>query len=259
VLKLDGAGVIQWGRVFGDGMPQRGHAVALDSAGRVVAGGEAAGTVDFDDGNAPVVTNGTDAYVVKLEADGTTAWARVFTSTDTQITRAVAVDAMDNVIVAGEYKDAVSVGSMTVPATGNGSDVFLAKLDAGGNPVWVKGFGDAENQYVHAVHVGAQGLIYLAGRFRGTLDFGSTVLVTAGSNDNVFAAVFDANGVAQWAWTYTTNSEDQAFTALAVDGCGNLVVGGSFDGDLDFGDGVFTDGTGDELFLAKMLRPMPVP
>lgn len=256
VLRLDGAGAIQWGRVFGDGANQRGYAVAIDSAGRVVAGGEAAGVVDFGDGN-PLTANAADAFVVKLEANGTTAWGRLLTGTDIQITRAVAVDAMDNVIVAGEFKDAIGLGNMTVPAAGNGSDIFLAKLDAAGNAVWIKGFGDNANQFVHALHVDAQGQIYLAGRFRGMLDFGSGVSLMAGMNDNVYAAIFDADGVAQWAWTYTTNSEDQAITGLAVDGCGNLVVGGSFDGDLDFGDGIFTDGTGDELFLAKMLRPVP--
>ena len=190
-------------------------------------------------------------------ADGTTAWGQLHTGTDFQITRAIAVDAMDNIIIAGDFKDAISFGNTSLTATGAGWDVYLAKLDADGNPVWAYGFGDGANQYVHAVQVDSQGRIYLAGRCRGVLDFGSGVSLMAGMNDNVYAAIFDANGVAQWAWTYTTNSEDQAITGLAVDGCGNLVVGGSFDGDLSFGDGLFADGTGDELFLAKMLRPVP--
>ncbi|AKT43163.1 uncharacterized protein CMC5_073930 [Chondromyces crocatus] len=250
VLLFDSVGQARWGRSFGDSSNQRGFAVAIDSTGAVIAGGEMQGTTAFSQDTTLSAINRA-GFLVKLTSTGETAWAELHDGPNDQGLRAVAVDRNDDIIVAGEFRDSVDIDGMRLQASG-GWDIYLAKLSSGGELLWAKRLGESNDQYVHAVALDEMGNIYLSGRFRGQLTLNDTFTLNAGSRDSPFVAVFGANGEALRGWCHPSNDRDQAVTAIAVDRCDKVVIAGTFDGHLDLGQGALPEGTGDELFLAKL-------
>jgi hypothetical protein len=109
VVKLDPDGNHVWTKRFGHGAEQRGHRVALDAKGHVVLAGLFAGTVDF--GGGPLESAGaTDAFVVKLDANGNHVWSRRFGAALDEHAFAVAIDAADGIAVLGGFVGTVDFG-----------------------------------------------------------------------------------------------------------------------------------------------------
>src|SRR5437773_827609 len=118
-------------------------------------------------------------------------------------------------------------------------DIFLVKLSPTGTNVWAKRFGGSGVDVATAVAVDKQNnSVIVAGYFTGTVDFGGGPLTSAGGAD-VFVAKYAADGGFQWAKRFGGTSGDVA-ASVAVDGSGNVVVGGRFSGSVDFGGGTLT-------------------
>jgi len=95
---------------------------------------------------------------------------------------------------------------------------------------WAKSFGSTESDRINAITADGSGNVYVAGKFTGTVDFDpgpeNGLYKSAGKSD-AFLTKFDATG--QWLWTRTFGgSGDDAATAVAVDGLGNVYLAGTF-------------------------------
>jgi hypothetical protein len=128
VAMLDGAsGSTVWAKGFGDAADQEALDVTLTPMGNVVFTGALDGTVDFG-GGSMTASSPDDIYLVKLSgASGDHVWSRRFGGSGDQDGRAVATDAMGNVLFAGEYSTKVDFGSGEITSTG-GEDICLVKL-----------------------------------------------------------------------------------------------------------------------------------
>jgi hypothetical protein len=125
----------------------------------------------------------------------------------------------------------------------------VAKLDQTGKTIWSRAF-ELLGSYASAVvTVDAQGNILLGGTFSGTLDLGGP-LVSVGTSD-MFVAKLDADGHPLWSSRYRGDHEIRV-ADVAVDAAGNLIAGGMFSGDLDFGLGVLQSGVIEHGFLVKL-------
>ncbi len=93
-----------------------------------------------------------------------------------------------------------------------------------------------------ATAVDADGNSYIAGVFAGTADFdpgtGSTLLTGAGPGDG-FVAKYSPAGTLVWARSFGGPGLVEA-TALQLDGSGNVVLAGNFEGTADFDPGAGT-------------------
>ncbi|UQA56674.1 MopE-related protein [Polyangium aurulentum] len=121
-----------------------------------------------------------------------------------------------------------------------------------GSSVFGAGYGDTLVQMGTAVAADAQGNIYVAGNFQGSMDFGAPVgvLTSTGGND-AFLVKLDPTGKAIWAKKYGDNTE-QIINAIAVDGNGDVVITGQFQGKISFGSGTFTSLGLDDVFVARI-------
>lgn len=122
----------------------------------------------------------------------------------------------------------------------------LKEYQAGLNPkdpsdgmyfnVWTKSFGGPQNDFGRAVALDGVGNVYLVGLFQGTVDFdpgAGTDMRTAAGSDDVFVTRINVDG--SYGWTRTIGSvNSESATSVAVDAMGNVYVGGSFTGTLDF-------------------------
>ena len=241
-----------WSRRFGDTNYQAANALALDSSGNVIITGVFMGTVNF--GGGVLTSAGSwDIFVAKLDSGGNHVWSKRFGDGNHQYAPAVAVDDLDNVLVAGYFVGAVDFGGGTLTSAG-GEDIFLAKFDSGGGHQWSKRFGDASTeQQAWGVAIDGSGNAIIAGYFTGAVDFGGGALPNAGPNADIFVAKFGSDGAHVWSKSFG-DTYAQSASAVAVDPSDNVLVTGGFYMTVDFGGGTLTSG-GTKMHFSRSSRP----
>lgn len=172
-----------WALNAGGFWAQMGYAVAFGKAQTfVVAGTYADGETALGSGPLPYTSSypdagsgGDDIFVARYDLAGQNVWARGFGGPDDQGLASflyqrnnalrVAVDAQDNVVLAGNYRGSFTIGSTLTNDTSRHADAvdaFVAKLDAAGNPLWAKPLGGPDNDLVLGLGVDSQGNIVFA-------------------------------------------------------------------------------------------------
>jgi hypothetical protein len=175
----------------------------------------------------------------------TCAWGQRVGAPGEQEALAVATDASGNVFIAGTFSGSLDfLGSPLMSA--GGAELFVAKLDPGGRHLWSKSCGDADGTV--AIDVDAEGNLLLAGSFQTEVNFGIPLGSLAGTN--VFIAKLDPEGEHVWSRRFGDNGNSIA-EAMAVDGAGNLIITGAFDGVLNFGPGALAAQGERDVFVAK--------
>src|SRR5581483_2391512 len=127
--------------------------IAVDSSGNVFVGGSFLKIADLDPGPGKLEFNAehqfgqyTDAFLIKIDANGGLVWADQIGGEFNDMVNAVAVDPAGNPVVTGYFTrsadfDPTAKGVFNVNALGR-DDIFVAKYTgAGGKLVWVDGFG----------------------------------------------------------------------------------------------------------------------
>ena len=247
VAKYDANGLHQWSKRFGSAGDDIGLNVAVDASGNVFVTGWFAGAVDFGGGNLVPSDGSYDIFLAEYNASGEHQWSQRFESAVGWAGPfGLAADGSGNVIVSGDFKGTVDLGGGNLVCAG-GYDIFLAKYDASGTHQWSQRFGSTDDEFSPAVAVDGSGYVFVTGGFTGTVDFGGGNLVSSASGD-VFLAKYDANGVHQWSRNFGGPASG---SALAVDGSGNVVLTGGFEGTVNFGGGNIVSAGSTDIFLAK--------
>jgi hypothetical protein len=251
VAKFDKAGNYLWAQRFGDALVQSGLAVAIGANDSVVVTGSFDGNMDF--GGAVTVTSSaganTDAFVVMFDAAGAPLWAKSFGDGVAQSARGVAVAPNGDVVITGDLAGAADFGGGTLTSQGS-SDIFVARYDAAGTPLWSKIFGNASAQNGVAVATDSVGNVLLTGDVAGKADFGAGLLTSAGSTD-LFVAKLDGAGTHLFSKLYG-NSGAQTAKGIAADALDAILVTGDVAGTIDFGGGVLTSAGSTDIVFAKL-------
>lgn len=251
VAKLGPDGAPLWSRSFGDQAVQLGTALAVDSAGSLFVGGRFNGSIDFGTGVLASSAD-ADAYVAKIDAEGAPVWSKSFGGTLDQRVNSLDADPLGAVVAAGSFQGTIDLGDQVHTSAGD-SDGFVVKLSPDGSTLWSRTFGDASGQWTSSVTVDPASNILLAGGFKGTVDFGDGPHMNLSGTD-MFVAKLDANGSVLWSRTFgdTSNTKSASANAIACDPFGAVLVAGTFDGSVDFGDGTKTSGGASDIFLLKL-------
>ena len=178
-------------------------------------------------------------------------WSQRFGNTSTdQRAHGIAVDDVGNVFIAGDFLSTINFGGSNLNSVGAG-DVFVASFDADGDHRWSARFGDANpNQVANAIATDGSGNVFVTGNHWGTVNFGGSNLASLGGDD-VFLVKFDNDGDHLWSKRFGDASTSQTGRALAITNAGEVVIGGSFLGTIDFGNGTLSSLGGLDLFVAK--------
>ena len=195
--------------------------------------------------------------------------------------RAVTYDASGNMYVAGYFSGEFNADNTTatntyyLKAVGN-KDIYVAKYNASGNPVWAFGAGGANDDEAAAISVDAAGNVYIAGYTNGnnttTFDANpaaATNNITRQSitvSNDMFVAKYDGtqlpSSASFYQWAFITGDVgDDKVNAMALDPAGKLYVGGYITGttstmiDADPGTGTYnvtgaTATNNTDLFMA---------
>ena len=182
-------------------------------------------------------------------ACGGTEWAQRFGDGVNQYGRAVTVDGSGNIYILGALYGAMAVGKTNLISQGN-EDVFLAKLDPAGTPLWAKSFGSANNQTAYALASDSAGNVAATGISDNAIDLGCGKSQPAGA----WVAKWDSTGKCIWSsgCAVTANSS-AAGGGIAIDSLGDVIVVGTYVGTMDCGSGAKTaDGGSSNMFITKI-------
>lgn len=214
----DAAGALRWARTWPAASPAR---VAAAPGGGACLVGALDGPSDFGGGALDPASGAS--FVACLGPDGTHRWSRALLAPS--IARALAVDGGGGVIVAG--------------AASGGLGAAATSLAPGGAQRWARVLVAAPARAdITAAAFAPDGGAYLAGDGRGDVDAGAAGVLALGSRGAVAFALDGAGGV-RWARGFPAADRSRAALAsgAAADPAGGVLLGGVFDGAVDFGAG----------------------
>jgi hypothetical protein len=223
--------------------------VATDAHQNVITAGSFEGNLDLE-GARLSSEDESDIFVTKHGPDGNLLWAQRIGGAGAQFGMAVAADADGNVIVTGSTRGRPIPGS-PMPST----QVFAAKLNAGGQPVWSLSFGPMHTGVGLGAAVSEEGEVTLVGRFSGRARSDAFVLESAPDTQNADAFIIrlTPNGMVRWGRALGGLGEQYA-GAVAATPEGGVAVSGFFSGMLDI-DGRKHESTGmPSAFVASFDR-----
>jgi hypothetical protein len=135
------------------------------------------------------------------------------------------------VIMAGFFDDTIFTGLQTLTATA-GLDLYIAKLDTSGNPVWTIKYAGTGDDHGGQIATDAAGDIYITGTFTQSITFGATTLTSNGLSDIFVAKLSGTDGSAIWATSWG-GSGDDGVRGTIVDAQGHVFVAGWAVGTID--------------------------
>jgi hypothetical protein len=252
LLWLDASGQELHAAVWGDADEQQPNGLAFDADNNLIVSGFFRGTLDFGLDPHMAVGAERDVFVVKLGADGEPLWSTSFNGSDEDVSRAVAVDRTDgSIYVCGDARYDLTIGS-EVTMGGVDTDVFVAKLDADGQVLWSRRWGDSTNQEPYGIAVDGERNVFVVGGFSGRMELGSTILESPGG-DGIFVIKLDPSGTISWARALGGGANQRAYDVM-IDQHGRLVLAGYYEGFATIGESPLPESGISEpaIFVAKL-------
>jgi len=168
LAKYDRNGDHVWSKNFGNEFNDVAGGITVDPAGHITMVGsfENKGPISFGSGDEHASLGESDAYVARFDTDGKLEWARTFGGELEDVAWGVASDAAGNTVTTGWLQNSVDFGKGGAIASKGNKDVFALKLDAKGQVVWVKTWGDHDHDQGRGVALDASGNAIVVGAFR---------------------------------------------------------------------------------------------
>ncbi len=201
LAKYNSTGNFQWALSLGSNNSDYASCVQTDNLGNAFLSGSFQNTVDFD----PSIANYTltafgsdDIYLAKYSPSGSFIFANKIGGTNVDFTRALDIDAANNVFLTGYFRGTAdfdpSISTATITALGF-NDMFVGKYNSVGQYQYSFSVGNTGFDEGTDISVGSNGYFYVAGSFEGTADFnpgiGINNLVSSGNLDAYIAKYAD--------------------------------------------------------------------
>ncbi len=186
VAKLSEQGAFIWVKPGGGGANDfaRGLGLKLDNDGNIIGTGFFSGTLNMN-GKSLSSKGGQydfDAYLVKMDPNGNTLWLKALGGDGLDQGTAVSVSKSGDIYVCGFFGETQTFAGLPLISKGL-SDVFVAKVQTGGNVIWLAQGGGAGSDYAYGITCNNNGSINVAGAFNGTSTFGAQTVESVGGLD----------------------------------------------------------------------------
>lgn len=221
IAKYGDNGIKEWSLRFGGTNLDRVMSTTIDKTGNLYLTGGFSDEVIF--GNDTLYSPDRDVFVVKYDSAGQALWAKSLTGNQSDFGQGIVVDHAGQIYLTGIFmSDSLNIGSHTLYRQGS-SDMFLLKLDNGGNPIWIQQGGATSTTLGNALALDSLNNIYLTGSFQDSASFSGQWLYSQGRSD-AYVACYQPSGNLNWIRSIQGAGFD-AGQALAGTRDGVLVTG----------------------------------
>jgi hypothetical protein len=143
---------------------------------------------------------GNGLAVYRFTGQGQQGWSATATSSGSSVDL-YAMDVLPggDLVITGRCYGTGTFGAQSITVSGIYYDAYVARLSSAGQWTWVAQAGGSHWDKGFGVCADAAGDVYVAGTFRNTATFGTTLLTATGSNNDGWLAKLDGNGQWQWA------------------------------------------------------------
>ncbi|HVZ38134.1 MAG TPA: hypothetical protein VHI13_02575 [Candidatus Kapabacteria bacterium] len=228
--------------------------IAADRNGDIVMLGQFRGTATFGD-RSITATGGTNFFLVRYHADGTTAWAHAdggpsFSPAQPFIPMPLLLklDRDGNIYLAISYLDSITIGRDVMQSVSE-ADALVVKYRADGTEIWTTQYGGDFLQLIEGLAIDTDGSIFVSGYSQ---------LLPQGT---FFLTKLSPAGSEVW---QTTNAAVGGLSSadggpVSIDSAHTVIVAGHFSGALRLGSRTVTSFgssdtaiVGDDIFIAKI-------
>lgn len=261
LVKLDPTtGLAVWSKVFGGSgessnpSDQIPSGVAVNTAGKIAVLGTFTSNLIV---NGTTTVNGAASaldFVMGTDASGAGQWGVKVDTQAGSLTSVAGNPARNEFVVCGYALGGVTDLGLSGSSGGDGlEDIIIAKLSETGSVLWARQIGGAGTQLCKTVALGADGTVYAAGVYNGSLDLGTGALPSYSSSvQAVWVAKLDStDGHALASKSFGTAGK-QAANSIAVDASGNVAIAGNVRGSIPFGTYTVTAAGGIDAYVAKL-------
>ncbi len=258
LCRYDHTGVFQWARTFGSSQMDGGFGVECDATGSIAMTGCFSETVDFDIGPGLSVqeSNGNeDVFLARFDTTGNLFWSQGWGGTDTDIGRAVTLEAGGTAFVTGTFNGGLlnkvdfDPGPGQVFMGSNGQeDVFVSGFSPSGTYIQAATWGGSGIDASYGIASDGSGNICITGGFNATVDFnpgtGIDYRSSSGPDSDAYLVKLDSSGNYVWArtWGYAgIEPIGDEGRGVAINNAGDSFVAGIFYGTIDYEPGPSID------------------
>ncbi len=193
-------------------------------------------------------------FVTKFAYNGTEFWTN--TSADygtSHLGDGICANDAGELCITGEFFDSITFGGITLDAGNPEAQVYVAKLNSDGEPIWAQKAGAGGYGFGQSVDMDDSGNAYVTGTYRGTIAMGDLTLQGPSdmSYDVFVAKCASADGAFQWATHGSGPASDRA-VGIRVDPAGNSYINGAYADTWTFGSTTLETNGGLDGYVAKV-------
>jgi hypothetical protein len=256
VARFDADGNFAWARVYGDSSRQYVRHIEITKTNLIVVAGEFFGVLQLDANNYMSFGN-TDIFLARFDTSGFLAGSRAYGGQGIDTVRGLALDSLDNVYITGGFESTLDFKPPLLASTG-ARDAYIAQLTPTLNPMNALSFGDpngpTNSQEGYDLAINSADQVFMTGGFSGGIDLAGTFFSNPDTTArSLFIARFEPGLAAppianQYGGIGGAIPEARA----AIDPVAKqLVIGGAFTGQVDFGGGLIAAEASHDPFFAK--------
>lgn len=183
-------------------------------------------------GNKKVLSHGgSDIFLARFDTKGKLCDLWSYGGKGFDQAGCIASGANNAIILGGSIGDSATFGKQK--AAGAGTRLFVSSTDSKGYVSWVSTLGTEGNASLFLITTGADGTIYAAGIFSGSLSYNGKKVTSLGLKD-IFVLRLTSSGVIEQLISFGSNDEDNV-GSLSVNQKGDLTLAGSFTKSLAIG------------------------
>ena len=243
LAKYDAYGNVIWAKdiAWGENL-EKGTSVSVDDLGYISVLGFFKDTIIFGDtvgaANSDTLIalkNSKNYFYAKFDNNGAYIYSKLIYSNSKHLTiNYLTLHDGAAYYIGGYFTDSLFIDNDTIVAKQHSRDIGIINLDAFGNVVWTKGFGDDNLDELNGIESDENGNIYITGAFQDSLMFDNdTIYGTNATNYDLFVAKLDPSGNELWATAKGDVQDDYGWSVTYQDS--KLQISGSFSGIIIWG------------------------
>lgn len=221
LLRLDAAGNVKWGfHPQGNGQDYAGN-VYSNGASVIITGNFQSPSIQF---GSVSMSNASfrSMFLARLDSTGVVQWAKQFGNGYIDAGYGVSMDNAGAIYLTGDLgSPSLTLGTTTLTRLGAGGtfDIFIAKFDGAGNPIWAKSAAGTGTEEPIDMVTDEKGNSYITGYFKSaSINFSGTTLSNPSSLEQFFIARYDSTGNLSWVKKSSTDVQSRGLDiSLASD------------------------------------------